>query len=150
VVNDVSGGTLDPAMFDTMARLEVPYILMHLRGNPRTMSRPPHTEYHDVIADVAAELAARAGEAEAAGIPSWHLMLDPGLGFAKTPEQSLQLIRGLPSLREELCRQRASLRYAPLCSGPSRQEVPLPCGPPCRGRYGPGLGVLRGCCGVCG
>lgn len=122
VVNDVSGGTLDPAMFGTVARLEVPYILMHLRGNPRTMSRPPHTEYQDVVADVAAELAARAGEAEAAGIPSWHLMLDPGLGFAKTPEQSLQLVRELPSLREELCRHRASLRHVPLVLGPSRKK----------------------------
>lgn len=89
LVNDVSGGA-DPDMFRVCAGR--PMVLMHMRAEPRTMA--DHTDYRDVVAEVWEALDARAAVATAAGVgPLW---LDPGIGFAKTPAQSLELLRRLP------------------------------------------------------
>lgn len=96
IVNDVSGLAHDPAMAAAVAALGVPAIVMHLRGTPRDMSA--RTEYADVAADVLAELRARLDAARAAGCR--HLLADPGLGFAKTPEQTAAVLAATPRFAE--------------------------------------------------
>lgn len=93
-------------------------MLMHMRGTPRDMQQARHTAYRDVVTDVAAELAAAAGAAIAAGIEPWRLVLDPGLGFAKTQDDSLALMAQLGSLQSALPPPLAGL---PLLVGPSRK-----------------------------
>jgi dihydropteroate synthase len=82
VVNDVSAGEHDPAMLATAAALGAGMVLMHMRGDPRTMASL--ATYGDVVEEVAAYLEARAAAAVAAGVPASRLWIDPGLGFAKT------------------------------------------------------------------
>lgn len=98
IINDVSAGLLDPDMLSTVARLNKTICLMHMRGTPQTMTKL--TSYPDgLIPTVAAELLDRVAAAEAAGIRRWRIMLDPGIGFAKTGDQNLELLRGLEELR---------------------------------------------------
>jgi dihydropteroate synthase len=97
LINDVSGGLLDPAMADTVARLGVPVVVGHLRGTPRDMAR--HAHYEDVVAEVCCDLERRAAAFLAAGVRREDLMLDPGIGFAKRPEHSVELLRRLGELR---------------------------------------------------
>lgn len=106
-----------PALLQ-VAELGVPYILMHMRGTPQDMQQRRHTAYKDVVGEVAAELAAAAQAAVAAGIEPWRLVLDPGLGFAKTADGNLQLLAQLPALRAALPPPLAGL---PLLLGPSRK-----------------------------
>jgi dihydropteroate synthase len=89
VVNDVSGGLADPTMAKVVADHGCPWVLMHWRGHSRQMREL--AVYRDVVAEVRAELAARAQEAVAAGVAPDRLILDPGLGFAKTPEHNWRL-----------------------------------------------------------
>lgn len=96
LVNDVAAGSFDAAMLPTVAALGVPYVLMHLRGTPRTMQTDPR--YDDVTAEVFASLAARIDAAVTAGIPRSHLVVDPGLGFGKTLAHNLTLLRRLREL----------------------------------------------------
>jgi dihydropteroate synthase len=96
VVNDVSGGRADPAMAPTMARSRVPWILMHWRGPSDRMDRL--ASYHDVVAEVRAELVARVDAAVLAGVDPGRLVLDPGLGFAKTAAHNWALLRRLDVL----------------------------------------------------
>ncbi|KAI7159999.1 folic acid synthesis protein [Hortaea werneckii] len=99
IINDISFGLLDQNMLPTVARLECTYIGMHMRGTPATMQDEENTEYPDgVVETVARELAARVEAAQAAGIRRWRLILDPGVGFAKTQEQNLELLRRLPDM----------------------------------------------------
>ncbi|KAI7246229.1 folic acid synthesis protein [Hortaea werneckii] len=99
IINDISFGLLDQDMLPTVARLGCTYIGMHMRGTPATMQDKENTEYPDgVVETVARELAARVEAAQAAGIRRWRLVLDPGVGFAKTQEQNLELLRRLPDL----------------------------------------------------
>ncbi len=118
MVNDVSGGTLDPGMLPAVAALGVPYVAMHMRGTPATMQDESNTKYDDVVADVAAALQERGEAAVAAGIEPWRLVLDPGLGFAKTVDGNWALIAQLGRLRRLL---RPPLAGAPLLLGPSRK-----------------------------
>lgn len=98
IVNDVSAGLLDPAMLSTVAQLGCTICLMHMRGTPETMSSL--TTYPDgVVTGVARELLARVRAAEDAGIRRWRIILDPGIGFAKTQAQNLELLRRLDELR---------------------------------------------------
>lgn len=98
IVNDISAGQLDPDMLSTMARLEKTVCLMHMRGDPGTMSKL--NDYPEgLIPTIAKELLERVAEAEAAGIRRWRIILDPGLGFAKVGEQNLQVLRHLDELR---------------------------------------------------
>ncbi|KAK9458157.1 Dihydropteroate synthase-like protein [Dipodascopsis uninucleata] len=99
IINDVSAGLLDPDMLTTAAKLDVPIILMHMRGTPQTMSKLTKYKDNDVISGVAEELATRVREAERAGIKRWNIILDPGIGFAKNQIQNLALIRELKRLR---------------------------------------------------
>ncbi|KAL8738733.1 MAG: hypothetical protein Q9190_007958, partial [Brigantiaea leucoxantha] len=99
LINDVSAGTMDPEMLPTAAKLGCSIILMHMRGTPQTMSKL--TSYPDgVVQGVATELRSRVAAAEAAGIRRWRILLDPGIGFAKTQAQNLELLRRLGELRE--------------------------------------------------
>lgn len=91
LVNDVSGGNLDPQMFKTVANLKVPYILMHMRGNPKTMAKL--TDYTNVTLEVLKDLSEKIAMARAAGIND--IIADPGFGFAKTPTQSFELLNNL-------------------------------------------------------
>ena len=92
LVNDVSGGTLDPAMFETVAQLPgVPYVLMHLRGTPQTMQSL--ATYGNVALDVIDELAIRLAQLRALGVHD--VILDPGFGFAKTAAQNFELLSHL-------------------------------------------------------
>ncbi|WP_149243503.1 dihydropteroate synthase [Dyadobacter sp. 32] len=91
MVNDVSGGLLDVNMVDTVAALGVPYVLMHMRGNPQTMSQL--TDYRHIVMDVIGELNQGLNTLRASGISD--IMIDPGFGFAKTIEQNFELINDL-------------------------------------------------------
>ena len=96
VVNDVSGGLADPAMLPLVAEAGVPYVVMHWRGHSADMQS--RATYHDVTAEVCAELVQRRDAALAAGVDGERIVLDPGLGFAKEPEHSWALLRALPAL----------------------------------------------------
>lgn len=98
VINDVSGGTLDPAMFDTVGELArsgmgVPYVLMHMRGTPQTMQSM--TTYQQLVVDVIDELASQLARLRTRG--ATDIILDPGFGFAKTPAQNFELLNSLNS-----------------------------------------------------
>ena len=95
-VNDVSGGMADPAMARMMADNGLPWVLMHWRAHSVTMA--DHAVYGDVVADVIDELSARVDAALAAGVAHDAIMLDPGLGFAKTGAHNWVLLRELPRL----------------------------------------------------
>lgn len=90
LVNDVSGGLADPAMLPLMARAGAPYVLMHWRGHSADMQA--HAVYDDVVTDVLDELRLRIDAALEAGIPPGSLVIDPGLGFAKTPDHNWELL----------------------------------------------------------
>ena len=94
IVNDISGGEIDPGMFATVAELGCPYVLMHMRGTPATMQSM--TDYDDVAAEVATYLSKRAAELHALGVSD--VILDPGFGFAKTLEQNYRLLGSLGSI----------------------------------------------------
>lgn len=92
-VNDISGATFDPAMLKTVAKFQVPLILMHIKGTPQTMQQL--TDYEDMMGEIFEFFEERIQAAEQAGILRSHLAIDPGIGFAKTAEQNLQLLRQL-------------------------------------------------------
>ena len=96
IINDISGGLLDPDMFDTVAELRVPYILTHMRGTPATMSTL--NQYNDVVADVISELAYAIRELRKRGV--CDIIVDPGFGFAKDVEQNYRLLASL----DEICK----------------------------------------------
>ena len=103
IVNDVSGGLADPAMAGVLADAGVVYICQHWRGDPRTMDGL--TDYGgDVLAGVEAELRARLDHLADAGLADEQVVIDPGLGFAKTHEQSWRLLAATARLREDLRR----------------------------------------------
>jgi dihydropteroate synthase len=97
IVNDVSGGRADPAMAPLLAEAGVPWVLMHWR--PVSSDRPHETpHYRDVVAEVRAELLAAVDDAVAAGVDPAQLVIDPGLGFAKTGQHNWALLHALPQL----------------------------------------------------
>ena len=98
IVNDISGGMADPAMFDTVAGLRAPYILMHMRGTPKTMQSL--TGYNDVTADVVAELSKPLHRLMLKGVAD--VIIDPGFGFAKTTGQNYELFNNLDKIAELL------------------------------------------------
>jgi dihydropteroate synthase len=91
IINDVSGGTMDQAMFSTIAELQVPYVMMHIQGTPQTMQRNP--EYKDVTGEVVGWLAVRLAELNALGVHD--VIVDPGFGFGKTADHNYTLMREL-------------------------------------------------------
>ncbi len=96
IVNDISALRFDPAMAPLVAREKAPVILMHMQGTPRTMQANP--QYADVVREVRDFLAAQLYEAMDAGIPADSIIIDPGIGFGKTLDHNLQLLRGLSVL----------------------------------------------------
>lgn len=115
IINDVSAGLLDPNMLPTVAQLGKPVVLMHMRGTPKTMNSL--TSYPEgLIPTIAKELLERVAAAEAAGVRRWNIILDPGIGFAKTAEQNLEVLRRIDELREW-----PGLRGMPWLLGSSRK-----------------------------
>lgn len=110
-LNDISGGTFEPEMLSLPAALNVPIVLMHLRGTPQTMQSL--TDYEDLMGEISAHLGGQAQKVVAAGARPEQVILDPGIGFAKTPEQNIEILQQLPRLR--------ALGY-PLLVGPSRKR----------------------------
>ncbi|OLO90382.1 dihydropteroate synthase [Actinomyces naeslundii] len=101
IINDVSGGLADPAMPALIARAGIVYVCQHWRGDPETMDRL--TDYPGgVVAGVEAELRERLAELDAAGVDRSQVVLDPGLGFAKTHEQSWELLAATARLIADL------------------------------------------------
>ena len=98
IVNDVTALRGDPEMAALCAERGATVVLMHMLGSPRTMQENP--VYGDVVADVKAFLAGRVEAATAAGIAEARIWLDPGIGFGKTAEHNLELLRRLAELRE--------------------------------------------------
>jgi dihydropteroate synthase len=96
IVNDTSGEDFDPAMDEVVARAGAGLVVMHSRGTPATMRTL--TEYEDVVRQTTAFLTERAEQAADAGVETGAIALDPGIGFAKTREQSLELLAGLGEL----------------------------------------------------
>ncbi|MFN5462349.1 MAG: dihydropteroate synthase [Bacteroidota bacterium] len=96
MVNDISAGNLDESMLPTVAKLGVPYLAMHMRGNPQTMQE--QTEYEDLIPDILNYFASKIEQFQKFGIKD--ILVDPGFGFAKTREQNFDLLRNLRSFRQ--------------------------------------------------
>jgi dihydropteroate synthase len=110
IINDVSAGEDDANMFDTVAKLGVPYIMMHKRGTPQTMTKL--TQYEDIVLDVLNYFTNRISAAKLAGIKD--LIVDPGFGFAKTMEQNYQLLKSL---------DRFAILELPILVGVSRKRM---------------------------
>ena len=110
IINDVSGGDMDPNMFRTIADLRVPYIIMHMRGTPETMQTL--TAYENVTAEVLQSLAVKMNQLYQLGIKD--VIVDPGFGFSKTIEQNYELMRHLSDFR---------ILEAPLLVGISRKKM---------------------------
>ncbi len=97
IINDISGGTLDPAMFDTVAETGAPYVMMHTRGTPETMQQlTDYSAQGGVTAAVLEFFAERIADLAGRGVAD--IIVDPGFGFAKTVEQNWQLMKELPAL----------------------------------------------------
>jgi dihydropteroate synthase len=99
-VNDISGGMLDPDMLDIVAGLGTPICLMHMRGTPKTMRSL--TDYQDLVQEVGDFLEQRIKVAIDCGIAAENIIIDPGIGFAKTANQSIELLKNLDVLRQRL------------------------------------------------
>ena len=110
IINDVSGGNLDSNMFETVAQLNVPYILMHMRGTPQTMKSL--NQYDDLLIDIGKELATKCNELMQRGVAD--IIIDPGFGFAKSISQNYELLQKLSYLKR--------LGY-PLLAGLSRKSM---------------------------
>ena len=111
IVNDISGGTLDPQMWETVASLRVPYVLMHMRGTPATMQSL--TDYTDVTAEVIADLSRKLRQLRLMGVAD--VIVDPGFGFSKTLAQNYELFHHLDLFNDTL--------NAPLLVGISRKSM---------------------------
>lgn len=111
MINDISGGDLDPDMWRTVAALNVPYILMHMRGTPSTMQQ--FTDYDDVTAEVINGLSRKLRELRLLGVAD--VIVDPGFGFSKTVDQNFEMMRNLRAFTLAL--------NAPLLVGISRKSM---------------------------
>ncbi len=94
MLNDISAFRGDEAMLETLAKTQAPACLMHMQGDPQSMQERPH--YEDVVAEVTAFFQERLASAAAAGVSADRLLLDPGIGFGKTLEHNLLLLRAVP------------------------------------------------------
>ena len=95
IINDISGGNLDEKMFQTVADLNVPYILMHSRGNPETMNQL--NDYQDLTLDVITELQQKVHQLRQLGVKD--IIIDPGFGFAKNAKQGFEMMRNLTAFQ---------------------------------------------------
>ena len=95
IINDISAGSMDEAMFDTIAELQVPYIIMHMKGTPQTMQQQAH--YQDIGIEVVSYFADKVSKLKKLGVKD--IIIDPGFGFAKTLEQNYELFRQMSNLQ---------------------------------------------------
>lgn len=117
IINDISAGQLDPDMLPTVARLGKTICLMHMRGTPATMNGLTNYSPDGLIPTIAKELLSRVAAAEEAGIRRWRIILDPGIGFAKTLDQNIEILKRLDELRDW-----PGLRGLPWLVGSSRKK----------------------------
>lgn len=110
IINDISGGQLDPQMFDTVAALGVPYVLMHMKGNPQTMQQEPH--YEDLLTEMLQYFGSKVQRLHELGVKD--IILDPGFGFAKTMDHNYELMNRLKDL---------SVLELPILVGVSRKSM---------------------------
>ena len=110
IINDISGGQLDPQMFETVAALGVPYVLMHMKGNPQTMQQEPH--YDDLLTEMLQYFGSKVQQLHELGVKD--IILDPGFGFAKTMDHNYELMNRLQDL---------SVLELPLLVGVSRKSM---------------------------
>jgi dihydropteroate synthase len=110
IVNDISGGNLDEKMFETIAELDVPYIMMHSRGNPQTMQEL--TDYQDVVNDVIKEVQQKVYQLRQLKVKD--IIIDPGFGFAKNIQQNFELMNHL---------ERFGILDLPILVGISRKSM---------------------------
>lgn len=110
IINDISGGALDEEMFDTVAEMSVPYVLMHMRGTPQTMTQ--HTSYDHLLIDILDYFQLKVAQLRELGVSD--IIIDPGFGFAKTPDQSYELLAHMETLR---------VLNLPLLAGISRKSM---------------------------
>lgn len=110
IINDISGGELDKDMFATVARLQVPYVLMHMQGTPQDMQQRPH--YDSLLEDVFLYLARKVQQLRDLGVKD--IILDPGFGFGKTLEHNYELLAHLEDFR---------IFELPLLAGVSRKSM---------------------------
>lgn len=110
VINDISGGELDKNMFETVAKLKVPYILMHMKGTPQTMQQAPH--YDNLMKEIMLYFAEKVQQLRDLG--QKDIILDPGFGFAKTLEHNYELMNHMEELK---------LFELPILSGISRKSM---------------------------
>lgn len=96
MINDISGGELDAGMFETVASLQVPYIMMHMRGTPQTMQQ--HTNYTDMLEEIMLYFANKVRQLRLLGVND--IILDPGFGFSKTVDQNYELMSRLKEFKE--------------------------------------------------
>ncbi len=113
IVNDVTALTGDPAMLDVVAESDCGIVLMHMQGEPQTMQAAP--QYTDVVAEVGAYLAERVARLAQMGVASERILVDPGIGFGKTLEHNLELLRALPEI--------SAAANRPLLLGVSRKSL---------------------------
>lgn len=97
ILNDISGGTFDPQMLPIAAKLDVPIILMHIRGTPQTMQTL--TTYQDLLGEIKVFFQQQIDKAIACGVRKSNLIIDPGIGFAKDARQNIELIQKLDQLQ---------------------------------------------------
>jgi len=110
LINDISGGTMDNKMFETIGRLKVPYVLMHIQGTPETMQQNP--VYKHVVEDVKTYLQEKIIQLNKAGVE--QIIIDPGFGFGKTVEHNFELLKNLAQFK--------TLGY-PILAGLSRKSI---------------------------
>jgi dihydropteroate synthase len=110
IINDISGGALDEEMFDTVAEMGVPYVLMHMRGTPQTMTQL--TSYDNLLLDILDYFQLKVAQLRALGVAD--IIIDPGFGFAKTPSQSYELLGQLASFQ---------VLNLPIMAGVSRKSM---------------------------
>lgn len=110
LINDISAGKLDEEMLETVAKLKVPYIMMHMKGTPQTMQQ--HTNYENLIKEMLFYFSERIARAQALGIID--IIIDPGFGFAKTKEQSFEILNHLELFK---------MLDKPILSGVSRKSM---------------------------
>ena len=110
MINDVSGGELDAEMFETIANLRVPYVLMHMKGTPADMQVNPF--YHDIIREIMMYFSGKVAELRKLGVPD--IIIDPGFGFGKTPEDNYRILKHLDEF---------SIFELPLLVGFSRKSM---------------------------
>lgn len=97
MVNDISGATFDSQMLPMVAKLNIPIILMHIRGNPQTMQTL--TDYQDLISEINQFFQERITQATNLGIKKEYIILDPGIGFAKNYQQNLEILRNIKQIK---------------------------------------------------